>query len=174
MGDTCGNPSSAILCFWMAPSLSIPWLGLHRSLLDVWALCTHTSAREIPIRTGEGINSSSRDSAKVSLSSIAQKLSHYGWAISEATTWEQTMSSDPLQNVSFCTNHPWQFLSRVSECLTLLMKQVMSKGSTALGCLQWFYYPHDRYYSLLCHYQPLFFPFPFSPELHDQGTHQPD
>lgn len=41
VGDTCGNPSNAIPCFWMAPSLSVPWLGLHRSLLDV--RCTHTS-----------------------------------------------------------------------------------------------------------------------------------
>lgn len=117
VGDTCGNPSNAIPCFWMAPSLSVPWLGLHRSLLDV--RCTHTS----PLGVGRVINSKGRDSTQVSLSSVAQKLKHYAWAISEATTWEQPTSYGPLQNVSFCTNHPWQHLSSLPECLTRLMKQ---------------------------------------------------
>lgn len=112
-------------------------------------VCTHTSPWEISIRIGKGINSNSRNSTKVSLSSIAQKFSHYAWAISESNTWEQPMSYDPLQNVSFCTNHPQQPLSRPQSSWHSLWSGVMSKGSTALGSLQWFYYPCDSCYSLL-------------------------
>lgn len=44
-GDTCGNPSSGIPCFWMAPLLSVRWLELHRSLLVVQVLCTRFTIR---------------------------------------------------------------------------------------------------------------------------------